>query len=97
MSSEPENPLPEDGIVHPKMLKKCKLCMHLRMRIFHPHPPSLDDSIAWFTAEDSVQEIYCRKGRIRYRDGSEKSYRSKHGVRLKPDIDAECPDYDPDD
>lgn len=92
-----EIPEPEDGVVHPKMLKKCQMCMHLRIRLFHPHPPTTDDTISWFTAEQNVEEIFCRKGRIRFRDGREKTYRSKHGVRLNPDIDRDCPDFDPDD
>ena len=77
--------------------------MKLRIRLLHTHPPGLDDQISWLTAQENVQGVHCSAGRLRYRDGRPKSYKSKHAILLVLDKDKrmtldndECPDFEPD-
>jgi len=92
-------PEPEDGVTYPKMLDRCTECMHLKLRLFHDKEPTLDSDVSWLVANEHVQEMYCEMGRIRFRNGKEKSYKSKHSLVLMregSDLDADCPDYEPD-
>lgn len=87
----------EDFVTYRKLLKRCRSCMQLKLRLEHTSPPNLDSRISWWLAEENIQEMFCAKGRLRYSDGREKRYTSKYPLRVECDLDADCPDYDPDD
>lgn len=89
-------PPPEDGVTYSKLLKRCADCMKLRVHMLHDHPINIEDEISWLCALENVAEVRCAAGRIRYKDGSEKSYKTKYAVVVESDRDEDCPDYDPD-
>ncbi len=85
---------PEDGIVHQKMIKSCATCTHLQVCLQPGHPPTAGDLVSWLLAHENVVEVSCEAGRIRYNSGREKRYKTKYPLTIKPDEEAECPDYE---
>lgn len=72
--------------------------MHFRIKVFPIKQIEPDDKISTVLAYENIEEIWCRKGRIVYKEEPEreKSYKTKYGLTCSQESDVECPDYDPD-